>query len=563
MREPTDAGALPTRLAHPADLPPPGPSAAGQADAHIAQGIGLAHQGRCLEAVACFRQALRLCPAHARAHHNLGVALAEMKRYTEAAASLREALRCQPHYAEAHYNLGNTLGELGRDEEAVASYRAAVRCRPDYVEALNNLGLILTRLGRAGEAAIFLRQAVRLKPDFAEGHNNLGLALAERGDFAAAEGCYEQALRLRPRYAEAHTNLGSAFKEQGRLEEAVACYELALALEPDAVSTRWNRSLAWLQLGNYEQGWPEYEWRWQRQGMRPRAFAQPRWDGSPLGGRTVLLYAEQGLGDTLQFLRYAPLVKERGGRVFLAVPPALVALVSTCPGVERVVAEHEPLPPFDTHLPLMSLPAVFGTTLATVPAAVPYLAADPQRQQRWRQRFAGVPGLKVGVAWQGNPRHKWDRYRSFPLAQLESLAQIEGVTLVSLQKGPGSEQLAQFAGHFPVLELGPELDAGESAFVDTAAVMCCLDLVVCCDTAAAHLAGALGVPVWVALAAIVDWRWLLGREDSPWYPTMRLFRQERLGEWVPVFARMAVALERLVAARRRVGAVAVEVCPAS
>jgi hypothetical protein len=404
---------------------------------------------------------------------------------------------------------------------------------------------------------------VRLKPDFAEGHNNLGLALAERGDFAAAEGCYEQALRLHPRYAEAHTNLGSAFKEQGRLEEALACYELALALDPDAVSTRWNRSLAWLQLGNYAQGWPEYEWRWRRQGTPPRAFAQPRWDGAPLQGRTILLHGEQGLGDMLQFVRYAPLVKERGGTVLLAAPPGLVSLLSSCPGVERVVPENEALPPFDAHLPLMSLPAVFGTTLATVPAAVPYLAAEPERLARWRERLAGVPGFKVGTAWQGNPRHQWDRHRSFPLAQLEPLAHVEGVTLVSLQKGPGSEQLALPGDRFPVLDLGPELDGGGAAFVDTAAVMCCLDLMVCCDTAVAHLAGALGVPVWVALAAVVDWRWLLGREDSPWYPTMRLFRQDRLGKWAPVFVRMAAALERLVAERRRAEAGAVEVSPAT
>jgi tetratricopeptide (TPR) repeat protein len=519
------------------------------ADAQVAHGTRLAQQGRRAEALACFRQALRLRPDHARAHHNLGVALAEEKKYAEAAASLREALRCQPHYAEAHYNLGNTLGELGRAEEAVASYREAIRCRPDYVDALNNLGLALTRLGRAGEAAVFLRQVVRLKPDFAEGYNNLGLTLAERGDFAAAETCYEQALRLNPRYAEAHTNLGSAFKEQGRLEEALACYELALDLDPDAVTPHWNRALAWLQLGNFEQGWPEYEWRWRRQGTTPRAFAQPRWDGAPLHGRTILLHGEQGLGDVLQFIRYAPLVQERGGTVFVAAPPGLVALLSRCPGVARVIPENEALPPFETHLPLMSLPAVFGTTLATVPAAVPYLVAEPGRRERWRERLPGVRGFKVGVAWQGNPRHRWDRHRSFPLAQLEPLARVECVTLVSLQKGPGSEQLALLGDRFPVLDLGPELDADGAAFADTAAVLGCLDLVVCCDTAVAHLAGALGVPVWVALAAIVDWRWLLGREDSPWYPTMRLFRQERLGEWGPVFERIAVELLRLVAQR--------------
>jgi tetratricopeptide (TPR) repeat protein len=540
MLEPTDVRVRPTRLTSYADPPAPVPSAAGQADAHIQQGIGLAQQGRRPEAIACFRQAVRLCPAHARAHHNLGVALAQEKQYAEAVASFQEALRCQPRYAEAYYNLGNTLCELGRDEEAIAVYHAALLCRPDYLDALNNLGLALTRLARPAEAAVFLRQVVRLRTDFAEGHNNLGLALADQGTFAAAEGCFEQALRLNPRYAEAHTNLGSCFKEQGRLREAVACYELALALEPDSASTHWNRSLAWLQMGNYEQGWPEYEWRWRRKGTPPALFTQPRWDGTPLRDRTVLLHAEQGLGDVLQFLRYAPLVKERGGRVLVAVPPRLVELASTCPGVDRVVPESGPLPPFDTHVPLMSLPALFKTTFNTVPAAIPYLAAEPDRQGRWRKRLAGVPGFKVGIAWQGNPRHLWDGRRSAPLAAFAPLARVPGVSLVSLQKGPGAEQLRE-AG-LPVYDLGEELDPGEEAFLDTAAVMRCLDLVVTVDTAVAHLAGGLAVPVWVALATVADWRWLVGRERTPWYPTMRLFRQQVTGDWHAVFARMAQEL---------------------
>jgi hypothetical protein len=264
-----------------------------------------------------------------------------------------------------------------------------------------------------------------------------------------------------------------------------------------------------------------------------------------LRGRTILLYAEQGLGDMIQFVRYAPLVKEKGGTIIVAASLPVAKLFGTCPGVDQIVTENQQLPAFDVHAPMVSLPGLVGTTLATVPAAVPYLAAEPAKLEHWRERLRDTPGFKVGVTWQGNPRHKWDQHRSFSLALLERLARIDGVTLVAIQKEPGTEQMALIRGRFTVLDVSADL----VDFTDTAALMKCLDLVIPCDTAVAHLAGALGVRVWVALSAIVDWRWLLEREDSPWYPTMRLFRQQRLGEWRPVFRRMARELRRLVAPR--------------
>lgn len=521
-------------------------------------GIAAAEQGRTDEALAYLREAARARPDVAQAHHNLGVALAQSGRTQEAIVSLREAIRLQPGYAEAHYNLGTVLGTLGRKDEAVASYREAVRLRPDYGEAYNNLGLALTETGKPEEAVILLRQAVRLRPQAPEGPNNLGLALAELGRFAEAEVAYHEALRLNPRYAEAHSNLGNTVKEQGRHEEALACYQMALWLDPKSVSTRYNRSLALLQAGDYEQGWKEYEWRWERPTMPPRHTHRPRWDGSPLDGRTVLLWAEQGLGDAIQFVRYAALVQAQGGRVVLECPPPLVPLFTSCAGIDRLVAEGEALPEFDVQAPLLSLPRLVGTTLEDVPAHLPYLAAEPERVERWRQALGMVPGFKVGVVWQGNPRFQWDRHRSFPLACLAPLAAVAGVRLFSLQKGPGAEQVRRVSGNFIVHEL-EGLDAAGGAFLDTAAVMRCLDLVVTADTAAAHLAGALGVPVWVALAQVADWRWLRGREDTPWYPTLRLFRQERLGDWNDVFSRMADKLRRLVGRQGR--AVRVEVSP--
>ena len=528
-------------------------------DAKAEAGLALllARKGDLDAAKAHFRRALELRPDFVKAHHNLGVALAEGGEWQAACASFAEAIRLAPGYPEAHYNLGNTLRQGGKREEAVEHFRSAVAARPSYADALNNLGLTLVELGRPHEAVAFLEQAVRLRPGQADALNNLGLALADLGRFPEAEAAYRRALDLQPGFADAHSNLANAFKEQGRFAEALAGYELSLWIDPGLASARWNRSLTWLQMGDYERGWPEYEWRWRRPRTRPRPFAQPRWDGSPLEGRTLLLWSEQGLGDMIQFLRYAPFAKERGGEVLVECPGELAPLFSRCRGIDRLVVEGDPLGPYDVQAPLMSLPALLGTTLSNVPARAPYLSPDPGLAEAWAKRLSALPGFKVGIAWQGNPRNRWDRHRSAPLAEFAPLARCDGVRLVSLQKGFGSEQLPALAGSFPVIDLGPELDAG-GAFLDTAAVIGHLDLVVTVDSALAHLAGALGAPVWVALAEAADWRWLRGREDSPWYPTARLFRQQRLGEWRGVFGRMA---EELKVRAARAAGVTVPVCP--
>jgi Flp pilus assembly protein TadD len=475
--------------------------------------------------------------------------LAQRGQPDEAITCFREALRLKPDYPEAHYNLGTTLGELGRREEAVVCYREAIRLRPDYAEALNNLGLALTELGRPGEAAVLLRQAARLRADFVEGHNNLGLALADLGRFDEAISHYEQALRLKPDYADAHANLAGVYMNQGRLEESIASYDHALRLQPNSASAHCNRALALLLAGDYERGWPKYEWRWKRKAAKPRPFRQPQWDGSPLEGRTILLWCEQGLGDAIQFVRYAQSVKQRGGRVVLECPSILLRLFANIPGVDQLVAEGAELPAFDVQAPLMSLPAILGTTLAIVSSDVPYLTADPELVEQWRSRLEALPGFKVGISWRGNPHHKWDRHRSIPLAKFAPLASVPGVRLISLQKGPGTEQVKAFMKHYPISEFGDELDA-TGAFPDTSAIVRCLDLVITTDTAIAHLAGALGAPVWLALSTVVDCRWGLDREDTPWYPTMRLFRQRTLGDWDFLFERMAVQLRRLVQQRQ-------------
>jgi hypothetical protein len=315
-------------------------------------------------------------------------------------------------------------------------------------------------------------------------------------------------------------------------------------LKQEASEAHFGLAAALLLQGRFAEGWPEYEWRLKGKDQPKRDLRSPAWDGSDLNGRSILLLTEQGMGDTLQFIRYAKIVKERGGVVTLGCPEPLIRLLSSCPYLDRVASELSQ-EGFDCHAQLMSLPRLLGTTLETIPAEVPYLSADPSLIESWRQRLAAYPGLKIGINWQGNPKYAGDRQRSIPLAHYEPLARVSGVTLISLQMGFGTEQIAQVADRFQVVTLGDDVDHTAGAFMDTAAVMKCLDLIITSDTSTPHLAGALGVPVWMATPFSPDWRWFLSREDSPWYPTMRLFRQPSRGDWDSVFVRMAEDLARL------------------
>jgi tetratricopeptide (TPR) repeat protein len=552
-----------------------------------------------------YRRILRSEPRSARAWYALAHLCAAGKRLTEAAAYFRQALELAPHEAQGYYDLGNVLVQDGKLAEAVSAYRRCLQLKADHAEALVNLGYVLGEQNQAAEAKECYTRAVQLRPDLAEVHHNLGNLLRDQGQPEEALVCYDQALRLRPDYAKAHINRGIALISLARIDEAVRSLERgveldpdraeahtslagalsvqhrfdealthnarALALSPGYLEAEWNRSLIWLQQGDYERGWPAYEARWRCKSTAPLpAFKQPRWDGAPLDGKTILLYAEQGIGDTLHMIRYAPQVKARGaGRVVVQCQNALVPLLARSRGIDQVVGWGSPAPSFDVYTPLLSLPGLFHTTLATVPAAVPYVFPDPELVAQWRRELAagsGDPrrapgGVRVGIAWQGSPRYAWDRHRSVRLEQFEALARIERVQLISLQKGPGSEQLRDLAGRFPVVDLGDRLDETAGPFMDTAAVVANLDLVVSVDSAIAHLAGAMGVPVWVALNYSPHWCWLLDRDNSPWYPTARLFRQTRLGDWDGVFARLAEALRERAAAGPRVRPIAIPVSP--
>jgi len=483
--------------------------------------------------------------------------------YAEAETYLREVLRIWPDHAGALNNMGTAVWRQGRIDEAEDYYRRGLALRPDDFGILNNLGNALWEQGRPILAAQTYRQALAIQPDSAETQMNLGVALSDLGELDEALGWIRAALRRNPDCPEALDNLGLTLARQGKWDEALRWHEQALRVRPEYPEARRNRAYAWLARGDYARGWPEHEWRARCRNHKAPDLNLPQWRGGPLGGRAIMLHAEQGIGDTLQFLRFAIEVKRRGaGRVVVACPDPLIEIVARCPAVDHVQGGVLPLWDCQVHSPLMSLPAALGVTLENLVHEVPYLSAEPGGVARWRpavarcvaelvDREAGREAqprleIKVGIAWQGNPLNRTDRWRSIPLGHFRHLAEVPGVRLISLQKGSGTEQLAEVAGQFPVAVLR-DPDGGDEdrrTLLDTAAVMRHLDLVVAPDSAIAHLAGSLGVKVWVGLPSVPEWRWLINRDKSPWYPTMALFRQSTAGDWDGVFRRMAGVLNR-------------------
>jgi len=510
--------------------------------------------GQFAEAEACCRQALQLNPAMALAHSTLGELLHSQSRFAEAAVCFRSALAIEPHDAKGLCNLGSTLAELGQNDEAIACFRRAAEIDPHLAEPHFNLGAMLQTKGDHAAAIESYQSAIRVKPDCVPALNNLGTLYKRHDKLPEAIACYQRALEFHPDFAEVLNNLGNIFKLQGRIDEARVCYDQTLRIRPDHLQARCNRALMELADGKLAEGWADYEYRSSYPDFPRREWSQPAWRGEPLAGRTLLVHAEQGLGDTLQFVRYLPLLAGRDGKLILEVSPLLLPLLTES-GFDqwaRLVPKGQQFPDFDLQVPLLSLPGIFGTTLADFPNRVPYLSANEALVQHWHAALGTAPGLRVGIAWQGSPTYAGDRFRSVPLVDFASLAR-PNVELFSLQRGYGAEQMAAIAGQFTVRDLGEDVDRRHGPFMDTAAVMRNLDLVITSDTAVAHLAGALAVPVWVALPLSADWRWLRQRDDSPWYPTMRLFRQTTFDDWQPVFARMAAALDQFVADKSNAG----------
>ena len=555
----------------------------------LREAVELQQNGALAEAETTYREILALRPRHFDALQLLGALALQAKRYEEGVQFLTRALEIDSRQAAVHSNLAFALNALGRHEAALAAANRALALKSGFVDALNNRGVALAGAHRPDEALANFDQLLAAKPDFPEAWSNRSCALRDLGLAEEALASCDKALALRPNYAEAWSNranalsdlnrpleakdsyeralaassgfadawnnLGLTFVDMNRHADALACYERALTLAPDSAETHWNRALCLLQMGDLAAGFAEYEWRWQRQRIAPsrRTFDAPLWLGdASLDGKTILLHAEQGLGDTLQFCRYATLVAKQGARVVLEVQPELTRLLTGLEGVAALVTAGEPLPAFDYHCPLLSLPLAMRTVVDTIPAETPYLFADREASAQWKARIeAAAPreALKVGLVWAGGHRphvpelRKNDARRSLDIERFAPMLDVPGVQWFSLQKGDKAvRQLnAMRERHEAARRIVDWTDALHD-FADTAALVDNLDLVISVDTSTAHLAGAMNKPVWILNRLDTCWRWMLEREDTPWYPSARLFRQPTLGEWDSVIGNIKQAL---------------------
>jgi tetratricopeptide (TPR) repeat protein len=521
--------------------------------------------------------AIAAMPEYAEAHYNRALALKALGRVAEALQSCQRAIDVRPDYAEAHFCRGGLLHELGQPAAALASYDRAIALRPGYAEAHSNRGLALQQLGQMDAALASFDRAISLQPEFAQGHYNLGVLLQALKRMEAAMACYDRtialkadhapayanrgsvrqalgqidaalsdydrALALEPGLVEARTNRGTAQQEMLHMDEAMACFDMAVSSSPEYALGHWNRSLACLLLGDFAEGWQEYEWRWNAASLAfpRRDFAQPLWLGrESIAGKTILLHAEQGLGDTIQLCRYVPMVAQLGASVILEVQAPLIGLLAGSLGIASLVARGSRLPPFDCHCPVFSLPLALQTRLATIPSYAAYLRVDPAKTAQWRSALGSKVQPRIGLVWSGSASHVNDRNRSLALSELvEHLPR--GFEYVSLQREVRESDQSAMKSRPDIRHFGDRL----ADFTDTAALCELMDLVISVDTSVAHLGGALGKPVWILLPFSPDWRWLLKRDDSPWYPSAKLYRQHRMRDWSNVIRQVGVDLKRI------------------
>lgn len=509
--------------------------------AYLTLGDHLRSAARLSEALPCYEVALWLDESLVGAHIGLGLLYAECNRPLEAAACFQNALRFDAECVPALLNLGTIWRRLGQGDSALPCYRFAVKLAPDLIEAHFFLGTLLCELRELDEAVWVHRRALALAPDHPGVLSDLGSALLLQGNTDEGFSLLRRAVAVAPRWPVAHVNLGIALARERLMSEALAAFRTAHAIDPEFAYAQFCESNVYLMQGDFVRGYALYD---AHRAVYPHRYQDRRWDGRPLNGRTILLYAQHGLGDTLQFVRYVPRVAATGGRVILQVQPALLPLLSRQPGAGAVLGTTDDPGPFDVQATLVELPAILGDTVETIPAEVPYLRADPMLVAQWRDCLAGDGGFKVGIAWHGNPHQKDGLIRRCALLDMAPIWGVQGVTVYSLQVGAGREELSA-GGALPVRDLG-DIDQDRGAFMDTAAIMEGLDLVVSIDTSVAHLAGGLARPIWMVVPYWADWRWMIERADSPWYPTMRIFRQPRPGAWSLVFAEIASALREHV-----------------
>jgi len=513
------------------------------ADAWCNRGVALKDLGQLEAAVASFDQAIAFRPDDAEIWSSRGIALQELKQLAASVASHDRAIALNPGHAKAWSNRGVALKQLKLADEALASFDQAIALQPDYAVALLNRGNAQRDLQQLDAAVASYQRAIAIQPELALAWSNLGNAQTELKQFEAALASCDHAIALKPDHADAWSNRGNAQKGLGQLEAALASYDRALALQPDHAEAGWNKALALLLGGDFENGWVLYESRWRVEAFTSpkRDFPQPLWLGAEsLDGKTILLHSEQGLGDTLQFCRYARLVASLGAKVIMEVQPSLAPLLKAMAGVIGVVHKGDALPEFDCHCPLLSLPLACKTTLDSLPVAEKYLDADAGKLVHWKNRLGARDKCRVGIVWSGNAAHANDLFRSTQLA--DWVAHLPGdFEYVSLQTDVRDADRATLQEHPHIRHFGAELHD----FSHTAALCELMDVVISVDTSVAHLSGALGKPTWVLLPYIPDFRWLLGRSDSPWYPAMRLYRQPGRGDWAAVFDRIAADLRNL------------------
>lgn len=446
--------------------------------------------------------------------------------------------------SDEYYRKGVELQDKAQLDEAISFYKKAIELNPSLTSAYYNIAVALHAKGELDKAALFYHIVIGQNPNLPEAHLNLGIVYKEKGNPDESIRLFKKALELKPHYAEAYYNLGNACVLKGQFADAMKYFRQAVEIRHDYAEAHWNIALLNLLSGNFEEGWKGYEWRWKLEGViEKRDFHKPKWDGSDISGRTILLHAEQGLGDTIQFIRYAPIIAERGAQVTVECQEELVSLLKTVEGVKNIIAKGQPLPEFDTYCPLLSLPLIFNTLLENIPEKIPYINIDPVLKKKWKDRLSdNISECKIGIAWAGDPGMRDDHSRSISLETFSSFAASDKVVYYSLQKGPAAEQTKNPPEGINLLDYTEDFND----FSVTAAFIENLDLIITVDTAIAHLAGAIGKPVWTLIPFVPDWRWMLERQDSPWYPTMRLFRQPSPGDWKSAIEKLVVELDRFI-----------------
>lgn len=508
------------------------------AEAHFNRGVVFLKQEQLDRAGQAFTQALRLRPEYPDALNSLGKIYQKKGLIEKALACFDETIVHKPDYAEAYLNRGSILTAENRIDEALADYDRAVEIKPNYAEAHYNRGVVLQKKGRYREALAAYEKALANNPDYTEALNNYGIILFETGRIPEAVSAFTRALKIEPGYVEALNNRGSAYREAGDLKKALKDLNRAINISPDYGEAHWNRAIVLLLQGDFKNGWRDFEWRWQKKDFATpkRHFVQPLWDGNPLHNQTLLIHTEQGAGDSIQFIRYIPVIAKSGGKIIVECEKSLLKLFSTIPEISLLIEKGKRIPHFDVQAPLLSLPYIMKTGIDSIPHQIPYLFPDASAIDLYPD-----PECKnIGIVWAGNPKHKNDKNRSVDFHYFADLFRIKRTKFYSLQAGPRGADCKTFATTGLIRDLREFL----TDYAATASVIRQLDLIISVDTSVAHLAGALGMQIWTLLPFAPDWRWMTERDDSPWYPTMRLFRQPAPGDWNSVFDKVKNELER-------------------